>query len=259
MTIQVDPDWWKSLFDEIYLITDARSVCDEEVTRREVDLMCELLPIRPDHRILDLCGGHGRHSLELCARGMGNCTLVDYSHHLIDLARNFAAKSGYTLECLREDARFTGLPDGSFDHVMIMGNSLGYLAETSADLAILAEAHRVLRSGGWVLVDVVDGNAVRASFNPNAWHEIGHDTVVCRQREIRDDRVYARELVISKSTGLVRDLAYSIKLYDKEEIVDLIEQVGFKALSIHAGFSFHRMKGDYGFMNCRIIAVGQKP
>jgi hypothetical protein len=29
MTIQVDDNWWKDLFDEVYLITDARSVCDD--------------------------------------------------------------------------------------------------------------------------------------------------------------------------------------------------------------------------------------
>jgi D-alanine-D-alanine ligase len=259
MTIQVDPDWWKSLFDEVYLVTDARSVCDEEITLREVDLICELLRVSPDHRILDLCGGHGRHSLELCARGIGNCTLVDYSHHLIDHARSFAATSGFALECLREDARFTGLPDHSFDRVIIMGNSLGYLADAGADQAILIEANRVLRSGGWLLVDVVDGKAARSSFKPNAWHEIGSDTVVCRQREIRDDRVYARELVVSKRTGLVRDRTYSIKLYDEETVAMLIQEAGFKGVNAHAGLSFHRLKGDYGFMNCRIVATGQKP
>jgi hypothetical protein len=26
MSIKVDPDWWKTLFDEVYLLTDARSV-----------------------------------------------------------------------------------------------------------------------------------------------------------------------------------------------------------------------------------------
>ena len=59
MTIEVDPEWWKTMFDEFYLLTDARSVCDDEITRREVDLICQLLPIRSTHRILDLCGGHG--------------------------------------------------------------------------------------------------------------------------------------------------------------------------------------------------------
>ncbi len=138
MTIQVDPEWWKTLFDEIYLLTDARSVCDDEITRREVDLICELLPIRPDHKILDLCGGHGRHSLELAARGMGQCTLVDYSCHLLEQARTSAARFGHRMECIQQDARSTGLPDAGFDHVIIMGNSLGYLAEPHADEQILA-------------------------------------------------------------------------------------------------------------------------
>ncbi len=60
MTIDVDPDWWKTLFDEVYLVTDARSVGDESITRQEIDIILELVPMQPDDRILDLCGGHGR-------------------------------------------------------------------------------------------------------------------------------------------------------------------------------------------------------
>ena len=55
MQINVDPDWWKELFDEIYLLTDARSVCDETLTQKEVDVICELLPVRHGDRILDMC------------------------------------------------------------------------------------------------------------------------------------------------------------------------------------------------------------
>ena len=35
----VDPEWWKYIFDEIYLLTDARSICNKEITRAEADLM----------------------------------------------------------------------------------------------------------------------------------------------------------------------------------------------------------------------------
>ena len=77
MSIEVNPDWWKTLFDDVYLRTDARSVCDADLTRREVDVFCELVPIRKEDRILDLCGGHGRHSLELCRRGYRRCTVFD--------------------------------------------------------------------------------------------------------------------------------------------------------------------------------------
>ena len=40
--VDVDPDWWKTLFDETYLITAARTVCDEKLTRREVDFLQEV-------------------------------------------------------------------------------------------------------------------------------------------------------------------------------------------------------------------------
>jgi D-alanine-D-alanine ligase len=50
MSIKVDPDWWKTLFDEVYLLTDARSVCDVRITRREVDLICSLLPVKDSHK-----------------------------------------------------------------------------------------------------------------------------------------------------------------------------------------------------------------
>ena len=70
MTIDVSPDWWKALFDEVYLLTDARTVCDAGVTRREVDLFCRLLPLEMRDRILDLCGGQGRHSLGTLPQGI---------------------------------------------------------------------------------------------------------------------------------------------------------------------------------------------
>ena len=59
---KVDPDWWKRIFDEIYLITDARSVCDDELTCREVDFLERVLDLKKSWSILDLCGGQGRHA-----------------------------------------------------------------------------------------------------------------------------------------------------------------------------------------------------
>ena len=83
MSIEVHPDWWKTLFDDVYLLTDARSVDDRELTRREVDVISRFLSLKPRHRILDLCGGHGRHSLELARRGFERCAVVDYSPFLV--------------------------------------------------------------------------------------------------------------------------------------------------------------------------------
>ena len=259
MSIKADSDWWKTMFDDVYLLTDARSVCDEDITRREVDLICELLPIHPEHKILDLCGGHGRHSLALCARGITNCTLFDYSQYLIDYAKTCATEFNYRMNFIQGDARSTGLPDESFDHVLIMGNSLGYIPEPAADRQILTEAKRLLRPGGWLLIDVTDGAAIKDSFSPAAWHEIGTDIVVCRDRDLEENTLYSREMVVSKEKGLIRDCTYSIRLYESQTIGALFDETGFRRVNVHTDFSPHQHTGDYGFMNRRMLGVGQKP
>ncbi|MGD8292872.1 MAG: class I SAM-dependent methyltransferase [Desulfobacterales bacterium] len=258
MTIDVDPNWWKTLFDEIYLITDARSVCDDALTGREVDMICEMLPLDCAHRILDLCGGHGRHTLELCKRGFGHCTMLDYSQKLIDMAEATARDHDYSARFLQGDARNTDLPDNAFDHVIIMGNSLGYIQSPDADSRILKEANRLLRPGGQLLVDVADGSVVNRLFNPNSWHEIGEEIVVCRHRELQGNRIKARELVIDKQKGLIRDKTYAIRLFISESLEMLFQQSGFIDVRVHTNFSPHLFDGDYGFMNNRMIGVGRK-
>jgi D-alanine-D-alanine ligase len=258
MSINVDPDWWKTLFDEVYLLTDARSVCDPMITRREVDVICSLLPIQGSHKILDLCGGHGRHSLELSIRGFKACTLFDYSQTLIDIARAKASDNNVTVDFICGDAREINMPADTYDHVIIMGNSLGYIQEKGGDAKILAEAHRVLHTGGWILVDVADGRVIKSLFKPNAWHEIGEETIVCRQREIQGEVICAREIVLSKTQGLIRDQTYAIRFYEADSLSVLLGHAGFQQVNIHTDFSPHQKEGDYGFMNSRMIATAQK-
>jgi len=258
MRIKVDSNWWQTIFDEVYLLTDARSVCDKEITRLEVDTICELLPIQTHHRILDLCGGHGRHCFELYDRGYKNCTLLDYSGYLINHAKMQAAENNCAIECIQSDARNTGLTSEQFDHICILGNSLGYIQEPDADSQILTEAYRMMNTGGRLLVDVTDGAAVKKSFSSNAWHEIGRDIIVCRQRELREDTIAAREVVLSRKTGLIRDRTYAIRLYEPKSLVGLLKKAGFKDVNLHTDFAPQWSKGDYGFMNKRVIATGRK-
>ncbi len=258
MSFQVAPDWWKSLFDEIYLLTDSRTVDDEELTRREVDMLCKLLPLQQHDRILDLCGGQGRHSLELAGRGFTGCTVFDFSQVLLDKGQQEATRNGCRIDFVQGDATGTGLPEASFDHVLILGNSLGYLPDHRDDLQILLEARRLLRPGGWLLLDVTDGAAVRERFNPNAWHEIADDLVVCRQRELGESEVRCREVVLCKQRGLLRDQTYAIRTYGAERLEHLVAEAGLAEIKVQKGFAGGELQGDYGFMNHRLLLRGQK-
>lgn len=259
MTIDVDPDWWKTLFDEVYLLTDARSVDNAELTRREIAFFSEVLPLQPGDRILDLCGGHGRHALELCRRGFSRCTVLDYSQSLLDIGQKRAAAEGHPLRFFQGDARNTTLDSSAFDHVLILGNSLGYLTDADADLQILVECRRLLSPGGWLLLDVSDGAVADTRMASQAWHEIGDDVVVCRQRELKAGRVRAREMVLSKQRGLIRDRNYGIRLYNAEDLITLATRAGFGDVHLHTDASVLNSKEDVGCMNHRLVLVARKP
>ena len=259
MTISVDPDWWKSLFDEIYLITDARTVKDDTLTRQEIDTFTQLLPVGPQDRVLDLCGGQGRHAIELKRRGCGHCTVLDYSAILLAEGRQAAARQNLDVCFVQGDARSTPLARGTFDAVLILGNSLGYIEDEDADLHILEESQRLLARGGRLLLDVTDGGAVRQKLAPNAWHEIGEDVVVCRQREVCQNRVCARELVLSKTHGVIRDKTYGIRLYEPRGLSELVTRAGFDDIQINADRKTSDKQEDRGCMNHRLVVVARKP
>lgn len=259
MILKADPDWWKVLFDDIYLVTDARSVCNDEITRREINVFSRIVPLNPSDRIVDLCGGQGRHAIELCRRGFRDCTVMDYSKTLLKIGLENAKKEEYSIKFVQGDARWTELGTGEYDHVLILGNSLGYISEDKADLLILSEGFRLLKTDGWLLLDITDGEAVRENFKPISWHEIGEDVVVCRQREIDDKAVCSREMVHSKKKGLIRDKTYRIRLYNKDQLEELITRAGFRDIMVHSADRITDCnKEDLGYMNHRLLITGRK-
>ena len=256
--VEIDPDWWKNLFDETYLITDARSVCDHGVTCREVDFLATALKLEKTWPILDLCGGQGRHSLELSRRGFEQVTVVDYSRFLIDLGKKQADDEGLNTRFLRKDARKTGLPSESFMAAFVMASSLGYFEDDLQNEAILHEACRVLVAGGTILLDLPSQEFVLDHFSPQSWHEAEGGIVICRQRRVEGDIICGREMVISKKEGLIRDAEYCIRLYSGERIREMLISAGFDSVSVREDFVSHEKEGDYGLMNNRMITIARK-
>jgi D-alanine-D-alanine ligase len=256
--VDIDPDWWKRIFDETYLITDARTVCDEDLTSREVDFLEEILNFERSWPILDLCGGQGRHSLELSRSGFQDVTVLDYSEILIDHGRKRAKEEGLTVLFVQNDARDTGLPSQRFRIILVMASSLGYLADEVDDERILCEAFRLLMPKGLLLLDLPCREFVLENLTPQSWHEADDDIVVCRQRRLDKDAIVCREVVISKSKGLIRDETYCTRLFSQEKIAAMLLSAGFSSVDIRGDFVSHDKRGDYGCMNNRMIVIAKK-
>jgi len=254
----VSPDWWRKIFNSLYLKTDGDVVEDGEITRQEVNLFSEILNLSPEDKILDLCCGQGRHSLELTSRGFKYVEGLDRSHYLIQKAKGRAKKEGIEVKFREGDARKLTYQTDTFDIVIILGNSFGYFETMQDDLRVLKEVFRVLKPWGKVLIDIADGEYLRKNYQPRSWEWIANEYFVCRERSLSFDkqRLISRELINHINKGVIADQFYSERLYTKKSIVELLEEAGYSNINFHWELSPNSQRNqDLGMMKQRIIVT----
>jgi D-alanine-D-alanine ligase len=257
--MKIDPDWWKELFDELYLQTDARSIGDEQLTCREVDFLEEVFQFAKTEPILDLCGGQGRHALELSRRGFRRMVLLDYSETLVRMGQRRAQAEGLNAAFIRGDARAAAIRSRTFPAVVILGSSFGYFIDEAENRKILTEVLRLLKPGGQLLMDLPDRKFVLEHFQPMIRHRIIPNLEVIRVREVTDDIVYCRETVTSRTEGCIRERTYCMRLYEPTKITHLLRESGFDRIGIRKGFMCRQSEGDFGTMTRRVIVTARKP
>ncbi|MCS7118193.1 MAG: methyltransferase domain-containing protein [Thaumarchaeota archaeon] len=249
------PDWWKRLFNDLYLITDGDVVCNNRLTGHEVDVIIELLDLDKDDAILDLCCGNGRHSLELARRGFRRVHGLDYSEYLINLARESAMSEGLRVDFRCGDARRLPYEDNTFSAVIMMGNSFGYFRKESDNLKVLKEVHRVLRPYGRLLMDVTDADHFRNTFEP-VRAEVHDHSVVVRLRELSKDRsrVFTREIVI-RGDSVIADQIYDIRLYAFNDLKGILERAEFVNVTLRTKLNYDPLDKDPGMMGSRMVVT----
>ncbi len=255
----VRPDWWRRIFNSLYLKTDADVVDDQNITRQEVDVFSAVLQLSFAETILDLCCGQGRHSIELARRGF-KIEGLDRSHYLIQKAKAMAKKESLNVKFKEGDVRKLPYPADTFDLTMILGNSFGYFETVQDDLRVLKEVFRVLKPQGRLLVDVTDGEYLKTNFQARSWEWIDKKLFVCRERSLSADRqrLISREVVTDVTKGVIADQFYAERLYSKEELFVLLENVGFSDITFHREISPNSVRNqDLGMMEKRIIVTSR--
>ena len=258
MGIEVNKNWWKDIFDEIYLLTDARSVCDEELTIREVDFLEQTLNLDRSSPILDLCGGQGRHALELTRRGFSKVMTLDFSEYLVSLGKQRARQKNLNTHFIRGDARRIGFCDQVFGVILIMGSSFGYFVQEEENQKILSEAFRLLLPAGRLILDLPDPEYVLGKFKSFTRHKVRDDIEVSRTRNLGQDIIYCREKVYSESKGIIRENSYCTRLYTPEKISSLLRNAGFSNINCKRDFIQRESEGDYGTMTNRMIVQAER-
>ena len=256
----VQPDWWRFIFNSIYLKTDGDVIDDAQITCREMDVFTEILKLTPEHKILDLCCGQGRASLELARRGFSNVEGLDRSRYLIQKAKIQSRKENLSVKFREGDARKLPYQSDTFDVVFVLGNSFGYFESSNDDVRVLREIFRVLKPWGRLLIDVADGEYLKRRFQPRAWEWIDKNYFVCRERSLSRDkqRLISREVVTNAKKGVIADQFYAERLYTRKALEDLLQFVGFNDVTVHREITADSQRNqDLGMMERRIIVTAQ--
>ncbi|MEW6481692.1 MAG: methyltransferase domain-containing protein [bacterium] len=257
----VSSDWWKKIFNPLYLKTDGDVIDDQRITKDEISLILSLLNPKNEEKILDLCCGQGRHTLELARRGFLNVEGLDRSHYLIYKAKTLSKKEGLNIKFKEGDARKLPYPPDTFDIVLILGNSFGYFESIKDDIKVLYEVFRILKPWGRLLIELADGEYLKTNFNPRSWEWIDKNHFVCRERSLSLDgqRLISREVITDVEKGVIADQFYAERLYTKDDISNLLKNANFSNISFNGnGISATSERNqDLGMMEKRMLITAE--
>ncbi len=211
-------DWWRDYFgaDFFHLHVD---LFPEELSRREVAGMLELLALPVGARVLDVPCGWGRHAVLLAQQGY-DVVGADLSY---DLLRRGAAGPRY----VAADVRSQPFADASFDAVINVFTSLGLFLDDQEDLHALREAHRLLKPGGRFLLESMHRDDVIADYAERDRWRLPDGTEVRVRRRFDPVRGISYERLQWRKGDQGGRKQHALRLRTATEIAALLEQAGF--------------------------------
>lgn len=195
-------------------------------------------------RILELACGTGGHAFAL--ENLGHeVTAADYSPDMIAKARAKKVHLGSRIEFVTADMRDLDLGDESFDAVVCLFDSIGYVLTNSALLATLRGVGRHLRTEGLFIFEFWHGPAMLRHFDPvrvRHWPVPGGQVLrisettldVSRQISTVSYRVWQHN-----EDGTYREFSecHRNRYFSVPEMAGWLGQSGFEPLQWCAGFS----------------------
>ena len=137
------------------------------LAKEQVSQIEKLLQIDKRARILDLCCGVGRHSLELAERGY-DVTGVDRTASYIETARQQAEERNLSARFAVGDMR-EYRSSNSYDVILNLFGSFGYFNDSSEDRRVVGNMYDSLRPGGHLLIETNGKEILARDFRARDW------------------------------------------------------------------------------------------
>jgi ubiquinone/menaquinone biosynthesis C-methylase UbiE len=212
-------NWWRDYFGEDFFNLHV-DLFPEDVSRREVAGMIELLRISAGARILDVPCGWGRHAVLFAEQGY-DVIGADLSFELL---RRAPARPRY----VAADVRQQPFPAASFDAVINVFTSLGLFLDDNEDVQALREARRLLKPGGRFLLESMHRDDVIAAYAQRDRWELPDGTEVRVRRRFDPVQGISHERLRWRKGDKTGEKRHALRLRTATEIAALLQAAGFR-------------------------------
>jgi SAM-dependent methyltransferase len=217
----------------------------------EVDDMIALTDVRPGSRVLDLCCGIGRHSIQFAGRRF-NVTGVDKTRQYIEIAKRSAKELGVDVKFVVDDMLHYQ-KDGFYDLIISYFSSFGYFESRDDDLKVVRNVVASLRDKGKFLIDIVGKEVIARNYQKKNWLE-KEDYTLLEERVVEKSWTGIRTRWIIIKDGKRTDLNIFHRLYSAVELIDLLRQSGFSDVKVYGDIKGRPYDADAS----RLVAVAVK-
>ncbi len=188
-------------------------------------------------RVLDVCCGVGRISVELALLGL-DVTGIDITKPYLECAKESAEYEGVHLELINHDMR-TFHTDKKFDLAVNTYNSFGYCDKIEDDIKILKRTCEALKEDGVFIIECISREIAVKYFTEGEWFERAGMTVLTEFKVTGAwEGLNSKWILIDEKKGKRIEHEFVQRLYSAAELRDImIKECGFKKAEVYGGFN----------------------
>lgn len=210
-------DWFSNkLYLELYKHRDEKEANDL------VNLIQRSINLKIGDKVLDVCCGAGRHSVEFAKRGF-DVTGFDLSGYLIGEAKKLkshAKEKKLKLKFQIKDMRNFDFKN-SFNLALNVFSSFGYFESDEENFKVFKNVNSSLKRNGFLIFDFLNESYLRKNLVKQDSAVINGKKIT-QKRRIENDFVF-KDIKIGKNIFTER-----VKLYSVNDIKKELEKTGFK-------------------------------
>jgi SAM-dependent methyltransferase len=221
-------DFWRELYP--FMFPEERFAA----ARDEVASILALTQ-RTEGRVLDLCCGPGRHSLQFAQNGF-RVTAVDRSPFLLNIARERASQAALSIEWVQADMREFTRPE-AFDLACNMFTSFGYFKDEEDDLRVLSNVHTSLKERGALVIELLGKEPLARMWQSASCDDLPDGSKLLQRRQLRDDwtRIHSEWILIKAESA--RTFHFDHTIYSGRELKDRILRCGFRQVQLYGNLA----------------------